>query len=135
MTKYEHGQFSWIDLMSPDARAASAYYQQLFDWSAVDQDNGQHGVYTQFFCGDNVVAGLGEMNEPMKQSGMPAMWNTSAPHRSTHPCVPVTVETREGASIESFTYHAERGAEGRKPSRRYLRLLLTGARHHALPQQ
>ena len=37
------------------------------------------------------------------------------------------------APLDAFTYHASRGVEARKPSRRYLGLILTGARHHGLP--
>jgi hypothetical protein len=37
------------------------------------------------------------------------------------------------AVVPAFTYHSGRGAAGRKPSRRYLGLILTGARHHGLP--
>jgi hypothetical protein len=45
------------------------------------------------------------------------------------------VEARaiDGARIRAFTYRSSRGREGRKPSRRYLGLLLAGARHHGLP--
>ena len=45
------------------------------------------------------------------------------------------VEVREmsGARIGAFTYHSTRGVVGRKPSRRYLGLLLAGARQHGLP--
>ena len=41
----------------------------------------------------------------------------------------------EGARLPAFTYHSHRGRPGRKPSRRYLGLLLAGARHHGLPQE
>jgi len=34
---------------------------------------------------------------------------------------------------EAFTYHSKRSVPGRKPSRRYMGLLLAGARHHGLP--
>jgi hypothetical protein len=47
--------------------------------------------------------------------------------------VDVNARALDGARIGAFTYHSGRGVEGRKPSRRYLRLLLTGARHHGLP--
>ncbi len=39
----------------------------------------------------------------------------------------------DDAVIGAFTYGSGRGQAGRKPSRRYLGLLLTGARHHGLP--
>lgn len=38
-----------------------------------------------------------------------------------------------GAALEAFTYESPRSTDGRKPSARYLGLLLAGARHHDLP--
>jgi hypothetical protein len=37
------------------------------------------------------------------------------------------------ADLEAWTYHSTHGKSGRKPSRRYLGLLLRGAHHHGLP--
>jgi hypothetical protein len=45
----------------------------------------------------------------------------------------VRVRPNRGDPLAAFTYHSARGASGRKPSRRYLGLLLAGARHHGLP--
>ena len=47
----------------------------------------------------------------------------------------VAVRDLAGESVNAFTYRSERGREGRKPSRRYLGLLLAGARHHGLPDE
>ncbi len=47
--------------------------------------------------------------------------------------VPVPLTLPGGEPLAAWTYHAERGDPTRKPSRRYLGLLLTGARHHGLP--
>jgi cation transport regulator ChaC len=38
-------------------------------------------------------------------------------------------------AFEGFTYVSRHGHAGRKPSARYLGLLLAGARHHALPEE
>ena len=73
--KYSHGQFSWVDLMTPDAGAAKAFYGALFGWSHLDLATDQGGVYTQFKSQDLPVAGLGEMGEEMKAGGTPAFWN------------------------------------------------------------
>ena len=75
-TKYAPGSFSWIDLMSPDAAASKAFYQALCGWDVHDNPTDQGGVYTQFMQDGQPVAGLGEMNEEMKASGMPAVWNS-----------------------------------------------------------
>ena len=47
------------------------------------------------------------------------------------------IEPRTGAgeTLRAFTYVSSRGREGRKPSRRYMGLLLAGARHHGLPDE
>jgi hypothetical protein len=47
------------------------------------------------------------------------------------------VEVREisGVRVGAFTYHSKRSIAGRKPSRRYLGLLLAGARQHGLPAE
>ena len=48
--------------------------------------------------------------------------------------IAVTVNTGEGA-IAAFTYQSGYATPGRKPSRRYMRLLLDGARQHGLPAE
>ena len=36
ITGYSNGQFSWIDLITPDLRASRNFYSELFDWDMVD---------------------------------------------------------------------------------------------------
>jgi len=47
----------------------------------------------------------------------------------------VSVRDTAGGTLAAFTYSSSRGRDGRKPSRRYLGLLLAGARHHGLPAE
>jgi cation transport regulator ChaC len=47
----------------------------------------------------------------------------------------IDARTGDGETFRAFTYVSSRGVEGRKPSRRYLGLLLAGARHHGLPDE
>lgn len=47
----------------------------------------------------------------------------------------VDVETPDGERIAAHAYVSTRGCEGRKPSARYIGLLLDGARHHGLPSE
>lgn len=47
--------------------------------------------------------------------------------------VPVTVRTDERGAVDAWTYQSTVVAEGRKPSHRYLSLLVDGAREHRLP--
>ena len=58
---------------------------------------------------------------------------TEGVHRGAYLRAPVQVETVGGVILDAFTYHSQRGLAERKPSRRYLGLLLAGARHHGLP--
>src|SRR5262249_9690964 len=47
----------------------------------------------------------------------------------------VVVITANGERIEAFTYQSPHGSPGRKPSQRYMGLLLDGAREHGLPDE
>jgi predicted enzyme related to lactoylglutathione lyase len=76
MTRFDPGQFSWVDLMAPDPDAAKAFYGGLFGWGAVDNPTDQGGVYTQFTLRGQNVAGMGEMPPEMKQAGIPPVWNS-----------------------------------------------------------
>jgi hypothetical protein len=49
--------------------------------------------------------------------------------------IPVSVGTAEAARIDAFTYQSPYASPGRKPSRRYMGLLLEGAREHGLPAE
>ena len=60
---------------------------------------------------------------------------TEGVHRDAYRRLIVAPGTVAGEAIEAFTYTSGRGREGRKPSRRYLGLLLAGARHHGLPDE
>ena len=76
LSKYEPGQFSWIDLNAHDAAAAKRFYGELFGWETIDNPTDQGGVYTQFTSSGQMVAGLGEMGEEMKAAGVPPHWNS-----------------------------------------------------------
>lgn len=45
----------------------------------------------------------------------------------------VSVRTPDERPVDAFTYRSEHGRPGRKPSRRYMGLLLTGSRELGLP--
>jgi cation transport regulator ChaC len=45
----------------------------------------------------------------------------------------IELERADGAMLSAFTYVSSLRREGRRPSERYLNLLLRGARHHGLP--
>lgn len=75
-TSYSPGQFCWIDLMSTGMAAAGAFYAEVFGW-VIDQQQTQDGPpYANFTLQGKTVCGLGEMNDAMKSSGMPPVWNS-----------------------------------------------------------
>jgi cation transport regulator ChaC len=49
--------------------------------------------------------------------------------------IPVTPCLDDGTRLEAFTYRSTRAVDGRKPSARYIGLLLDGARRHGLPAE
>ena len=59
---------------------------------------------------------------------------TEGVHRGYYVRRAVTLWGDEDDAFPGFTYVSSHGREGRKPSARYLGLLLAGARHHALPE-
>ena len=58
---------------------------------------------------------------------------TEGVHMGAYRRQSVDVRGTDGAVVRGFTYRSDRGRPGRKPSRRYLGLLLAGARQHGLP--
>jgi hypothetical protein len=56
-------------------------------------------------------------------------------HVGIYARIPVDVLTGDGARVTAVTYRSSISASGRKPSARYLGLLLDGAREHALPAE
>ncbi|MEN8183954.1 MAG: gamma-glutamylcyclotransferase family protein [Myxococcota bacterium] len=58
---------------------------------------------------------------------------TEGVHRGYYKRVTVELLGTRSESLEGFTYASPHGRAGRKPSRRYLELLLRGAAHHGLP--
>ncbi|HTO53397.1 MAG TPA: gamma-glutamylcyclotransferase [Myxococcota bacterium] len=58
---------------------------------------------------------------------------TEGVHRGTYQRLGVELRTWQGETLGAFTYASARGVSGRKPSRRYLGLILAGARQHGLP--
>ena len=75
-TQYKPGQFNWVDLMSKDISTAKSFYGDLFGWRSDDQDTQGGPPYVCFSIDGKQIAGLGEMNDDMKASGMPPVWNT-----------------------------------------------------------
>jgi len=59
---------------------------------------------------------------------------TEGVHRGFYRRLAVELRAFDGERLPAFTYASPRGVVGRKPSRRYLGLILAGARLHGLPE-
>lgn len=72
---YPAGTPCWVDLMSADIEASAEFYTAVFGWKATpEHDDDGNRIYTQFWHGDRVVAGMG--GQPPGMEGMPVVWNT-----------------------------------------------------------
>ena len=60
---------------------------------------------------------------------------TEGVHVGLYRRIPAEVRVEGAGTLATFTYQSSRTIEGRKPSPRYMRLLLEGARHHGLPPE
>jgi uncharacterized protein len=70
MKRYEHGVPSWVDIGTPDPKAALAFYAALFDWQG--QDMGEEaGHYTIVSKGGKQVAAISPAQDPG-----PPRWTT-----------------------------------------------------------
>lgn len=54
----EPGAFSWIDLMTSDMAAATAFYGALMGWTAREVSLGADATYTMLMLGDRPAAGM-----------------------------------------------------------------------------
>jgi uncharacterized protein len=70
-TAYEAGAPSWVDLGTPDPRAAAGFYSRLFGWEVKDLGE-ESGGYQMAEIGGVPVAGLG----PQMNHGVPPYWTT-----------------------------------------------------------
>ena len=74
--RYAPGQFSWVDLMTPDLEPAAAFYGGLFGWTAEATQDDEGGSYTMCRLGDAEVAGMAAMPDEMRGAGAPPFWSS-----------------------------------------------------------
>ena len=75
MTSYEHGQFNWVDLMSPDVEAGRKFYTGVFGWTSEDRPTDVGVPYTMFKLGDDEICGMGPLPPDLREQGIPSSWN------------------------------------------------------------
>ena len=66
------GAFSWTELLTPDPKAAAAFYGKLLGWKFDAMQMAEGGEYTVVKVGDSGVGGI--MAPPPGAQGMPPMW-------------------------------------------------------------
>ena len=66
-----HGAFSWNELMTSDAQAATAFYGALFGWKFDSMDMGQ-GSYSVIKVANAGIGGI--MKTPPSAGPMPPSW-------------------------------------------------------------
>ena len=76
ISKYNHGQFNWVDLCAHEMSGAQTFYERVFGWTTDPQDTQGGPPYAIFSKDGQQVAGLGEMTDEMKSQDIPAMWNS-----------------------------------------------------------
>jgi predicted enzyme related to lactoylglutathione lyase len=64
-------RFVWYELMTPDVRAAAAFYSEVVGWKADHSDP----QYTLLKIGDAQVAGMMETPAELKAMGVPPAWS------------------------------------------------------------
>ena len=74
-TSYAPGTPCWVDVMSPDLGASTAFYSAVFGWTGEDRfDDEGNRVYVTLRLDGKVVAGIG--GQPPGMGDAPAIWNT-----------------------------------------------------------
>ena len=67
----KHGVFSWCELKTSDAEAATKFYTEVFGWS-VEKMPMQDMTYTVLKAGEEGIGGI--MPMPPDAQGMPSHW-------------------------------------------------------------
>jgi predicted enzyme related to lactoylglutathione lyase len=74
-SSYAPGTPSWVDLMTGDVPGATAFYTDLFGWTAEEMRDSDGGhIYSLLSLNGDVVAGLGGL--PPGMEALPTVWNT-----------------------------------------------------------
>jgi uncharacterized protein len=73
---YRAGTINWVDMVSTDLEAASAFYTGLFGWEPTDMPMpGGEGIYRFFRLGGRDAPAAGTMPPEMAAQGIPSHWN------------------------------------------------------------
>ena len=74
--RYPDGFFGWVDLVTTDVDAATAFYSGLFGWETEAVPTPMGPAYTLCRKDGQLVAGIGPQPPGMAEAGMPSLWNS-----------------------------------------------------------
>ena len=66
---FKHGEFSWSELITKDAKAAKTFYTKLFGWETDGMPMPGGMTYTIIKVGGKGIGGI--MQTPKEAKGMP----------------------------------------------------------------
>ena len=72
--RYQHGVFSWCELLTTDVAAAKHFYTQLLGWTTEDVSMAEGMHYTVIKSAGTDIGGI--MPVPPANAGMPPCWGT-----------------------------------------------------------
>jgi predicted enzyme related to lactoylglutathione lyase len=72
---FDHGRFSWLELVTLNQQEAKAFYTSVFGWESVDLSS-PSGAYTLLRQGNSDIAGLYEMTEEQREHNLQPHWLT-----------------------------------------------------------
>ena len=72
--KHAPGSFCWLELATTDQNAAKQFYSSLFGWVINDFPMGPGEVYTMFDLEGRNAAAAYNMNQQMRNRGVPSHW-------------------------------------------------------------
>lgn len=76
MTSKDQGQFCWLELTAINWKVAKAFYCDLFNWRAEDEDIGDGMFYTKMYIENNVVAAMFQRTPEQEAQGVMTNWLT-----------------------------------------------------------
>ncbi len=68
-----HGRFVWYELMTTDMKIAKAFYARVVGWGALDASM-PGAAYSLFTIGDSPIAGLVNVSEDARRTGVTPRW-------------------------------------------------------------
>jgi predicted enzyme related to lactoylglutathione lyase len=75
-TKYQPGQFCWVDLQTSDTGGAKDFYGKIFGWDSQDLPTENESDYTLFLYRGLPAAGMSPQSAQQKEAGAPPSWSS-----------------------------------------------------------